>query len=258
MPRRRVSPTCRSGAPARVVGVRMAGASREARELALRLLEIGFMEGEPVRVIAQGHPGREPIAVRVGGTTFALRRFEAEQVLVALDARTRTRSESMSASIALRVALLGNPNCGKTALFNLLTGSRQKVANFAGVTVERKEGRLRMPDGRSVTVLDLPGAYSLNPTSADEAITRDVVLGALAGEAAPDLVVCVDRRDQSAAQPAHGARGAALRRADGAGPQHGGRGAPARHRDRHRGARARARRAGGGDRRRAPRRRRRA
>lgn len=73
------------GAPARVVGVRPAGASREARELALRLLEIGFMEGEPVRVIAQGHPGREPIAVRVGGTTFALRRFEAEQVLVALD-----------------------------------------------------------------------------------------------------------------------------------------------------------------------------
>ena len=97
----------------------------------------------------------------------------------------------MSASITLRVALLGNPNCGKTALFNLLTGSRQKVANFAGVTVERKEGLLRMPDGRSVTVLDLPGAYSLNPTSADEAITRDVVLGALAGETAPDLVVCV-------------------------------------------------------------------
>jgi ferrous iron transport protein A len=74
------------GTSARVVGVRIAGASREARELALRLLEIGFMEGEPVRVIAQGHPGREPIAVRVGGTTFALRRFEAEQVLVAPDA----------------------------------------------------------------------------------------------------------------------------------------------------------------------------
>jgi ferrous iron transport protein A len=73
------------GAPGRVVGIRQAGASREARELALRLLEIGFMEGESVRVIAQGHPGREPIAVRVGGTTFALRRFEAEQVLVAAE-----------------------------------------------------------------------------------------------------------------------------------------------------------------------------
>ena len=70
------------GVAARVAGLRPAGATVEARELALRLLEIGFMAGEPVRVIAQGHPGREPIAVRVGGTTFALRRFEAEQVLV--------------------------------------------------------------------------------------------------------------------------------------------------------------------------------
>jgi ferrous iron transport protein A len=71
------------GTPGRVVGLRPPAATREARELALRLLEIGFMEGEPVRVIAHGHPGREPIAVRVGGTTFALRRFEAEQVMVA-------------------------------------------------------------------------------------------------------------------------------------------------------------------------------
>ena len=90
-----------------------------------------------------------------------------------------------------RVALLGNPNCGKTALFNLLTGSRQKVANFAGVTVERKEGHLHLADGRIACVLDLPGAYSLNATSADEAITRDVVLGTQAGEAPPDLIVCV-------------------------------------------------------------------
>jgi ferrous iron transport protein A len=71
------------GMPAHVVGVRQAAATGEARALALRLLELGFVAGEPVRVIAQGHPGREPIAVRVGGTTFALRRFEAEQVLVA-------------------------------------------------------------------------------------------------------------------------------------------------------------------------------
>jgi ferrous iron transport protein A len=74
------------GATARVAGIRPAEPGREARELALRLLEIGFMEGEAVRVIAQGHPGREPIAVRVGSTTFALRRFEAEQVLVFPDA----------------------------------------------------------------------------------------------------------------------------------------------------------------------------
>jgi len=74
------------GAIARVVGMRPAAPTGEARELALRLLEIGFVDGEQVRVIAQGHPGREPIAVRVGGTTFALRRFEAEQVLVAVGA----------------------------------------------------------------------------------------------------------------------------------------------------------------------------
>ena len=90
-----------------------------------------------------------------------------------------------------QVALLGNPNCGKTALFNLLTGSRQKVANYAGVTVERKEGLLTLPSGRQVRVLDLPGAYSLNATSADETVTRDVVTGRRAGEAPPDLLVCV-------------------------------------------------------------------
>jgi ferrous iron transport protein B len=81
--------------------------------------------------------------------------------------------------------LLGNPNCGKTALFNLLTGSRQKVANYAGVTVERKEGLLTTPSGQRVRVLDLPGAYSLNALSADEAVTRDVVTGQRAGERRP-------------------------------------------------------------------------
>jgi ferrous iron transport protein B len=91
----------------------------------------------------------------------------------------------------LRIALLGNPNCGKTALFNLLTGSRQKVANYAGVTVERKEGELQTPQGKRVLVLDLPGAYSLNALSADEAVTRDVVTGQRTNEARPDLIVCV-------------------------------------------------------------------
>ena len=97
----------------------------------------------------------------------------------------------VAADPGLRVALLGNPNCGKTALFNLLTGSRQKVANYAGVTVERKEGGFTTADGRHVRVLDLPGAYSLNAISADEAITRDVVSGARADEGRPDLLVCV-------------------------------------------------------------------
>jgi ferrous iron transport protein B len=90
-----------------------------------------------------------------------------------------------------QLALLGHPNSGKTALFNLLTGSRQKVANYAGVTVDRKEGVLLTPSGRRLRVLDLPGAYSLNALSADESVTRDVVTGKRAGEALPDLLVCV-------------------------------------------------------------------
>ncbi len=96
----------------------------------------------------------------------------------------------MTAS-TLRLALVGNPNCGKTSLFNQLTGARQKVANYAGVTVERKEGNLLLPSGRPVQILDLPGAYSLDATSPDEAITRAVCLGELPGEAVPDLLVCV-------------------------------------------------------------------
>jgi ferrous iron transport protein B len=89
------------------------------------------------------------------------------------------------------VALVGNPNCGKTALFNILTGSRQKVANYAGVTVERKEGSLVTPSGLRIRILDLPGAYSLDPLTPDEQVTADVLLGRRAGESAPDFVVCV-------------------------------------------------------------------
>ncbi len=89
------------------------------------------------------------------------------------------------------VALLGNPNCGKTALFNLLTGSRQKVANYSGVTVERKEGRLSLDSGKNIRILDLPGAYSLYPRSLDEKVTCNVLLGRAEGEKRPDLVVCI-------------------------------------------------------------------
>jgi ferrous iron transport protein B len=93
---------------------------------------------------------------------------------------------------AMRLALVGVPNCGKTALFNRLTGSRQKVANYAGVTVERKEGSFVGPTRRErYRLLDLPGAYSLTPTTLDEAITRDCLLGRLAGESAPQRVICV-------------------------------------------------------------------
>jgi ferrous iron transport protein B len=91
----------------------------------------------------------------------------------------------------LRIALVGVPNCGKTALFNRLTGSRQKVANYPGVTVERREGERVAADGRTLRVLDLPGTYSLSPTTLDEAITRDVLLGRVADAPTPELVICV-------------------------------------------------------------------
>lgn len=94
-------------------------------------------------------------------------------------------------SETLRIALVGNPNCGKTSLFNHLTGTRQKVANYAGVTVERKVGAFNLPSGRAVRVLDLPGTYSLNATSPDEAITRDVVLGKIADEQDQQAFLCV-------------------------------------------------------------------
>ena len=96
-------------------------------------------------------------------------------------------------SVLPLVALVGNPNAGKSSLFNALTGARQKVGNYPGVTVERHSGRLALDDGRPIELVDLPGAYSLDPSSPDERVTRDVVTGTQAGERLPDaLVVVVD------------------------------------------------------------------
>ena len=89
------------------------------------------------------------------------------------------------------VAVAGSPNAGKSALFNALTGARQKVANYPGVTVERKSGRVTLADGRPVELVDLPGAYSLEPASPDEAVTRDVLFGRQQGERQPDALVIV-------------------------------------------------------------------
>jgi ferrous iron transport protein B len=101
-------------------------------------------------------------------------------------------SAAHSHTTDLRIALVGVPNCGKTALFNRLTGSHQKVANYPGVTVERKEGNCSdTARDRNYRVLDLPGTYSLAATTLDEAITRDVVAGRLAGEALPEVIVNV-------------------------------------------------------------------
>ena len=98
---------------------------------------------------------------------------------------------NVAVDLAPVIALVGNPNCGKTALFNALTGSRQKVANYPGVTVEKKTGRVVTPAGRPLDIVDLPGTYSLRARSPDEEITRDAVLGKLSSERAPDLIVCV-------------------------------------------------------------------
>ncbi len=91
------------------------------------------------------------------------------------------------------IALVGNPNAGKTALFNALTGARQKVANYPGVTVERKSGRMALNDGRPVELVDLPGAYSMVPDSLDETVTRNVILGQQEAQRRPDaLIIVVD------------------------------------------------------------------
>ncbi|OHD06629.1 ferrous iron transporter B [Sphingopyxis sp. RIFCSPHIGHO2_12_FULL_65_19] len=89
------------------------------------------------------------------------------------------------------IALVGNPNAGKSSLFNALTGARQKIANYPGVTVERKTGHASFADGRPISLIDLPGTYSMTPASLDEAVTRDVVLGKLDGEKRPDALIVV-------------------------------------------------------------------
>src|SRR3982751_6393570 len=91
----------------------------------------------------------------------------------------------------LTVALAGNPNSGKTTIFNGLTGLRQKVANYPGVTVEKKTGRCKLPDGRRADVIDLPGTYSLISRSPDEQVAMEVLRGIVPGTPAPDMVIVV-------------------------------------------------------------------
>lgn len=110
------------------------------------------------------------------------------------DAGLATGSPAGSGAAAARVplvALVGHPNAGKTSLFNALSGARQKVGNYPGVTVERKSAEIVLPDGGRIELIDLPGAYGLNPRSPDEAVTRDTLLGRQAGERRPDALVIV-------------------------------------------------------------------
>src|SRR5689334_13319607 len=101
------------------------------------------------------------------------------------------RPEPVAAVRPRTIAILGNPNSGKSTLFNALTGLRQKVGNYPGVTVEKKIGVCELPSGRRADVLDLPGSYSLQPGSPDEMIVRDVLLGLQDDTPPPDLIVFV-------------------------------------------------------------------
>ncbi len=94
-------------------------------------------------------------------------------------------------SVEARIALVGNPNAGKTTLFNALTGQSQKVGNYAGATISRKSGTFFTPHGHKFELIDLPGSYSLEPNSPDEKITRDVLIGDQEDEEPPDLILCV-------------------------------------------------------------------
>ncbi len=96
-----------------------------------------------------------------------------------------------TSSIEAHVALVGNPNAGKTTLFNELTGQNQKIGNYAGATVTKKSGKFFTPHGHQLELIDLPGTYSLEPNSPDEEVTRDVLLGDQHGEPVPDLILCV-------------------------------------------------------------------
>src|SRR5438132_5504356 len=107
--------------------------------------------------------------------------------LAAPDRSTRGKAPART----FTVALVGNPNSGKTTLFNALTGMRQKVGNYPGVTVEKKEGRVRLPSGSTARVLDLPGLHSLTPHSPDEVIAREVLMGLRADTPRPDVILNV-------------------------------------------------------------------
>ena len=98
---------------------------------------------------------------------------------------------SAAESGARLVALAGNPNVGKTTIFNQLTGLRQKVANYPGVTVERKGGSFTSTGGERIDLIDVPGTYSLNPRSLDEEVAYRVLIGAIDDTRRPDLVVCI-------------------------------------------------------------------
>lgn len=163
-----------------------------------RLMEMGLVPGVDVKVVTIAPLG-DPIQIEVRGGQWSIRRNEAAQIQLApaaaaeaIAAHTSAVDEVPPARDRLHVVLAGNPNVGKTTLFNALTGSTAKVSNYPGITVERKRGQLALSKGRIAEVDDIPGTYSVNARSAEEQIAIDGILG-LQGAPVPDVVVlCVD------------------------------------------------------------------
>ncbi len=162
-----------------------------------RILEMGLTPGEEVYV-ERIAPLGDPIVVRVRGYSLGLRKVQASAIHMETQSGAAVSQPTMNPLVQRdavaelhRVALLGNPNCGKTTLFNALTGMRQRVGNYPGVTVERRSGQFIGADGSVCTVIDLPGTYSLTPTSPDEKVAVGMLRGKVSGEAALDGVVVV-------------------------------------------------------------------
>jgi len=174
-----------------------------------RLIEMGFIRGKEVRVVLNA-PLRDPIEYEIIGYKVSLRREEARLIEVVTEAEARealvsdehlqglpaeleerARLETALVHVAeershsIRVALVGNPNCGKTSLFNIASGAHEHVGNYSGVTVDAKEGRFKFKD-YEITLVDLPGTYSLSAYSPEELYVRKNLL-----ETAPDIVVNV-------------------------------------------------------------------
>ena len=174
-----------------------------------RLIEMGFIQGKGVRVVLNA-PLKDPIEYEIIGYKVSLRREEAKQIEVVTEAEAREalktdehlqalpgdledkeRLDRALAHVAqerhhnIRVALVGNPNCGKTSLFNIASGSHEHVGNYSGVTVDAKEGHFQYK-GYDITLVDLPGTYSLSAYSPEELYVRKNLL-----EAMPDVVINV-------------------------------------------------------------------
>lgn len=162
-----------------------------------RLLELGLVPGAQIKVVRVAPLG-DPIEIELRGSSFSLRKEDATHVEVRLLTETekdffkppRSAPPSAPMSRRYRVAVAGNPNSGKTTLFNAMTGSKGKVGNYPGITVDRLTARLTLSDGRPIEVIDVPGTYSLNAHSREEQVAIDEILGR-AVSPKPDLVVVV-------------------------------------------------------------------